>query len=101
MVIVDPRIGTFLSVRVRNTTSGERLLVTHTDPRDVVHASAIGANMVITHISNIPVNDHQTRVRLPTRTTSSLTSVARVIRTAVSRRFRRPRRSVVQTSALS
>ena len=113
-IIIDPRTGTFFGVTVRNTPSGEGVLVTHTDPRDLVHASGIRAGVVITHINNVPINEHQTaillleaattsgtRVRLQTHTTSSLTSVARVIRTAVSRRFRRPRISVVSTSVLS
>jgi len=112
-IVIDPRTGTFFGVTVRNTPSGEGVLVTHTDPRDLVHASGIRADVVITHINNTPVNEHQTavflleaattsevRIRLQTRT-SSFTSVARAIRTAVSRRFRRPRRSVVSTSAPS
>lgn len=112
-IVIDSRAGTFFGVTVRNNPSGEGVLVTHTDPRDLVHASGIRANVVITHINNTPVNEHQTavllleaattsevRVRLQTRT-SSLTSVVRAIRAAVSRRFRRPRRSVVSTSAPS
>ena len=112
-IVIDPRTGTFFGVTVRNTPSGEGVLVTHTNPRDLVHASGIRANVVITHINNIPVNEHQTavflleaaitgasRVRLQTRT-SALTSVVQEIRAAVSRRFRRPRRSAVSTSVLS
>lgn len=112
-VVIDPSAGTFFGVTVRNTPSGEGVLVTHTDPRDLVHASGIRAGVVITHINNVPVNEHQTaillletatstgtRVRLQTRT-PPFTSVARAIRTAVSRRFRRPRRSVVWTSVPS
>lgn len=112
-IVIDPRTGIFFGVTVRNTQSGEGVLVTHTDPRDLVHAYGIRAGMVITHINNVPVNEHQTavflleaavtnetRVRLQTRT-SLFTSVARAIRTAVSRRFRRPRRSVALTSVPS
>lgn len=112
-VVIDPSAGTFFGVTVRNNPSGVGVLVTHTNPRDLVHASGIRASVIITHINNVPVNEHQTavilleaattsasRVRLQTRT-SSLTSVARAIRTAVSRRFRRPRISVVWTSVLS
>lgn len=112
-IVIDPRTGTFFGVTVRNTPSGEGVLVTHTDPRDLVHASGIRSGVVITHINNVPVNEHQTavllleaattsalRVRLQTRT-SSLTTVARAIRTAVSRRFRRPMIPVVSISVLS
>tara|TARA_B110001450_G_scaffold255469_1_gene283101 strand:+ start:15995 stop:16510 length:516 start_codon:yes stop_codon:yes gene_type:complete len=113
-IVIDPRNGTFFGVTVRNTPSGEGVLVTHTDPRDLVHASGIRANVVITHINNTRVNEPQTavllleaattsevRIRLQTRTTSPFTSVVRAIRTAVSRRFRRPRISVVSTSVPS
>ena len=112
-IVIDPRTGTFSGVTVRNTPSGDGVLVTHTVPRDLVHASGIRAGVVITHINHVSVNEHQTavflleaattsevRVRLQTRT-SSLTSVARAIRTAVSRRFRRPRVSAVSTSVQS
>lgn len=112
-VVIDPRTGTFFGVTVRNTSTGEGVLVTHTDPRDLVHASGIRAGVVITHINNVPVNEHQTaillleaatatgtRVRLQTHT-SPFTSVARAICIAFSRRFRRPRRSVVRTTVLS
>lgn len=113
VVIIDPRAGTFFGVTLRNNPSGVGVLVTHTDPRDLVHASGIRTGVVITHINNIPVNEHQTaillletattsetRIRLQTHT-SPFTSVAQAIRTAVSRRFRRPRRSAVSTSVLS
>ena len=108
-VVIDPRVGTFFGVTVRNTASGEGVLVTQTNPRDLVHASGIRAGVVITHINAIPVNEHETavllleaatlhetRVHLRTRV-SPFTSIARVIREAVSRRFRRPRESPVLT----
>lgn len=113
VVIIDPHAGTFFGVTVRNTPSGEGVLVTHTVPRGLVHASGIRAGVVITHINHIPINEHQTavllldsailsgtRVRLQTHT-PPFTSVVRAIRTAVSRRFRPPRRSAVSTSAPS
>ena len=112
-VVIDPRAGTFFGVTVGNTPSGRGVLVTHTDPHDLVHASGIRSGMVITHINNIPVNEHQTavlllestvqgetHVRLSTRT-SSFTSIARMIRTSFSRRVRRPRLSVISTSVPS
>lgn len=112
-VVIDSRAGTFFGVTVRNTPSGEGVVVTHTVPRDLVHASGIRQGVVITHINNIPVNEHQTairmletatrhgmRTRLQTRT-SPFTSVARAIHRAVSRRSRRPIGSVVWTTAPS
>lgn len=99
-IVIHPRTGTFFGVTVRNTASGEGVLVAHTNPRDLAHASGIRAGAVITHINNIPVNEHrtatlildsatasETRVRIRTR--ASLSSFARMVRTASLRRFLR------------
>ena len=112
-VVIDPSSGTFFGVTVRYTMSGRGVRVTRTVPRDLMHASGVRPGDILTHINGIPVNDpgiailllegatnERVRVRLRTRR-PILTAAAQGIRAAFARRFRRPSRSVVWTTARS
>lgn len=67
--VVQTHTGSFFGVTVQNTTTGRGVMVTHLEPRDLIHTAGIRTGSIITHINGVPVNEHYAAIYLLEHTT--------------------------------
>ena len=61
---IQAQPGRYMGITLRNTLRQRGVVVVNTNPNDLMHQSGIREGIVITHINNTPVNDHQTAIAI-------------------------------------